>query len=193
MKILGIDPGSRITGYGCIEKTGNEIKLVAAGAIRTQAKPSATYPKGHLFQNKLLLIHNGINEIIEKHKPNIMVVEKVFFAKNPNSALVLGHTRGVLLLCAAKYGLELIEYSTKSVKSALTGIGSASKDDVSRMVSLFLKTHAFETNDVSDALALAVCHAHSSPTLAARGRVSSKNNSLAKALSHAINRKEGLV
>lgn len=164
MRILGIDPGSRLTGYGVvdlIQGAGQRrvIRHVTHGTLRL----SNTGGKSVIpLEHRLLLIHEGLCEIIQQHKPTVMAIERVFFAKNAVSALKLGQARGATILCGAIHGLEIVEYSPSEVKSALTGHGHADKDQVAKMVQLLLGNIPldFVTSDASDGLALAVCHAH---------------------------------
>lgn len=155
-RILGIDPGSRLCGYGCIDVIGNQLQHVAQGTLRLVGREQTP------FEQRLLLLYEGLNAVIQKFKPKIMVVEKVFFAKNVVSALKLGQARGVVLLCGAANSLEVYEYSPTEVKQAITGYGRASKEQISKMVQLLIGKREFETADASDALALSICHAHSS-------------------------------
>lgn len=154
MRILGVDPGSRLTGYGCVEISKNQIKHIGSGTIRL-VKASQVKP----FEKRLYDLYEGLSLTIEKFKPQVLVVEKIFFAKNVVSALKLGQARGVILLCGAKYDLELAEYNPTEVKSAIVGHGRASKDQVSKMVQIITGKREFATADASDALSLAICHA----------------------------------
>jgi crossover junction endodeoxyribonuclease RuvC len=159
MRILGIDPGSRLLGYGCVEKIGNRIHVVDHGTIRVFHKEYKNIPVDQTTPSRLREIHEELTKIIQLHRPSIMVVEKVFFAKNAVSALKLGQARGVVLLTGAMHDLELIEYSVTEVKNWITGHGRAEKEQVSKMLQLLLGQQDFATADASDALALAVAHA----------------------------------
>ena len=148
---MGIDPGSRITGYGVVLKgRGGSLTEVCHGIIRLT--PGAT------LANKLLEISEGLNAIIEEHKPDAVAIEDIFFAKNVRSAIVLGHARGVSMLSAASFGLDVFEYAPMKIKQAVTGYGNASKDQVQRMVKALLKSQEEATPDAADALATAICH-----------------------------------
>ena len=153
MRILGIDPGSQVTGYGVIESDGSQTALVAEGVIRTRSMKT--------FPEKLRLIHDGILEIVDAHSPQQMVVESLFYATNVKSALKLGHVRGVVLLAGVARGLPVHEYSPLEVKQAVVGYGRAEKEQVQRMVAVLLElARPPEPHDAADALAIAICHAH---------------------------------
>lgn len=159
MRILGIDPGSRLTGYGCIDFIGNQLRHVGHGTLKLAGTSGKqTVP----LEERLLSIHLGLNEVIREFKPKIMVVEKVFFAKNAVSALKLGQARGAVILTGMIHGLEIVEYSPTEVKQAVVGQGHADKDQVAKMVQLLIGKQEFGTSDASDGLALAICHAHAS-------------------------------
>jgi crossover junction endodeoxyribonuclease RuvC len=152
VKILGIDPGSRITGWGIVTATGWELKEVAHGAVRCGT--------GLALPERLQLIADGLDEVIRVHAPETVVVEQVFTAKNARSALVLGHARGVALLSAARAGLSFFEYTPMQVKSAVTGYGRADKKQVQAAVATQLVLKKIPTpQDAADALAVAICHA----------------------------------
>src|ERR1700745_1801581 len=161
MRILGVDPGSRLTGFGCIDLIGNQLRHVAHGTLRlASTSGKATVP----LEERLLLLYEGLTEVIAKHKPQIMVVEKVFFAKNAVSALKLGQARGAVVLTGRMYGLSIVEYSPTEVKQAVVGQGHADKDQVAKMVQLLIGKQEFETSDASAGLALAICHAYAART-----------------------------
>ena len=154
MKILGIDPGSRITGYGVIETRGNRLLHVDNGAIATISDAPLAL--------RLQAIHRGLEQVIASYRPDAMAVEQVFLAKNALSALKLGHARGVVLVCGVNAGLPVFEYSALQVKSAVVGYGRAAKGQVQQMVRALLNLPEIAQEDASDALAVAICHAHSS-------------------------------
>lgn len=148
MRVLGIDPGSTCTGYGVLEDDGGDPRMIASGVIRT--------PRGSLSV-RLNKIFDGLEEIISAHRPDAVAVEEVFHARNPKSALVLGHARGVALLAAGRAGVSVHEYSTRKVKQTVTGHGNADK----RQVHSILEAQLGELPDqldASDALAVALCH-----------------------------------
>ncbi|MBI5467620.1 MAG: crossover junction endodeoxyribonuclease RuvC [Deltaproteobacteria bacterium] len=152
MRILGIDPGSRFTGYGVVTKgVGGKLTEVTNGRIMLD--PDMPLPL------RLLKISEGINWVIRKFKPEAVAVESIFFAKNARSAIVLGHARGVVLMTSAAHGLKVFEYDPKTVKAALTGHGAASKEQMQRMIKLLLSAEA-DSSDAADALAVAICHIH---------------------------------
>jgi len=153
MKILGIDPGTRVTGFGLIEQQGNRLIHIDNGAIMTRsAEPLA---------NRLKTIHNRIDEIIHQYQPDVMAIEEIFFADNPQSALKLGHARGSAMLAGVNAGLTVHEYTALQVKSAVVGYGKAAKQQVQQMVRTLLKLPELAQEDASDALAVAICHANS--------------------------------
>ncbi|MBI2082795.1 MAG: crossover junction endodeoxyribonuclease RuvC [Deltaproteobacteria bacterium] len=154
MRVLGIDPGSTITGYGIVEKDGARFRHVDNGLVRVS--PSSPFAK------RLQDIFSRIRQIIRELKPDVMAIEEVFFAKNPMSALKLGESRGVALLAAAEHELKVYEYSTREVKQAITGYGQATKDQIQKMVRQLLNLPEVATEDASDALAVALCHLQSS-------------------------------
>ena len=154
MRVLGIDCGSRITGYGVIETDGSDCFFVRCGAIR--ANPNEP------LAGRLRSIHLGIIEIISECRPHAAAFESLFYATNVQSALKLGHVRGVSIVAAAEANLPVFEYSPLEVKSAVTGYGRAEKPQVQQMVRALLKLKtAPEPYDASDALAVAICHVHS--------------------------------
>lgn len=158
MRVIGIDPGSNITGYGVIESDGRRYELIECAGIRASSKAS--------FSERLLLISNKLQEVIERLTPQACAVEETFYAVNVKSALKLGHVRGVVLLAAARAGVELFEYSPLEIKSALVGYGRAEKEQVQEMVRVLLKMkEPPQPLDASDALAVAICHINSATTL----------------------------
>ena len=162
MRILGVDPGSRRTGYGCIETSGSRHRLIVCGAIAAPAQAA--------LPDKLMAVHDGLARLIAAHQPDVVAFEDLFYARNVRSALVLGHVRGVLMLAAAKAGVPAAEYSPAEVKQAVVGYGRADKQQVQQMVTLLLGMDAPPSPlDASDALAVAVCHAHSIGPTGERG------------------------
>ncbi len=158
MIIIGIDPGFAITGYGVLDYTGNKFRLIDVGVITTKA--------GLEFSERLLHIDNELGELISKYKPDAMAVEELFFNTNVKTAIKVGHGRGVALLAAAKAGIKVYEYTPLQVKQAVVGYGRATKEQVQQMVKVFLNLEKIpKPDDAADALAVAICHAHSSGTL----------------------------
>ncbi len=153
MRILGIDPGSRITGYGVIVKEGNRLVHVDNGAIFTDAAKD--------FPLRLQRIYRGLSEVIERDRPDVAALENIFFAKNVQSALKLGQARGAAIVAAVNAGLPVHEYSALQVKQAVVGHGKSAKIQVQQMLKVLLNLPEVAQEDASDALAVAVCHAHS--------------------------------
>lgn len=154
MIILGIDPGIAIVGWGVIEFSQNKMKPVAFGAITTPAHTPIT--------QRLHSIYNNLGVIINRYKPQAMAVEELFFNTNVKTAITVAHARGIVLLCAAQNGIPDFEYTPLQVKQALTGYGRADKAQMQNMVKIMLGLNAVpKPDDVADALAIAICHAHS--------------------------------
>jgi crossover junction endodeoxyribonuclease RuvC len=151
--ILGIDPGTLVTGYGVIELSGGTTRLVASGMVRNSS--------GRPMPERLKLIHESLVRIVRKYRPDQAAVETAFYGKNAQSALKLGQARGVAILAAVAGGVPLAEYSPREIKKAVVGNGNASKQQVQYMIrSLLGMTGAPAAYDVTDALAVAVCHGH---------------------------------
>ena len=152
MRVLGIDCGSQRTGYGVIDSDGSVHRMVAAGVIRTS--PKREFPK------RLLEIAEGLRSLVREYAPETAAVEEVFYAVNVKTLLKLSHVRGVALLIAAEAGMELAEYSPLEIKTSVVGYGRAEKSQVQMMVQSLLRLpRAVESEDASDALAVAICHA----------------------------------
>ena len=147
MKILGIDPGSRLMGFGVVSKAGTKLPAHAHGTLRFNTKVEA---------NERLVV----KELLETYKPDHVAIEKVFFAKNAVSSFKLGQARGVAILAVTERSIPLFEYSPNAVKQAIGGFGHADKEQVAKMVSRLVGVQAFESLDASDALAIAICHLH---------------------------------
>lgn len=155
MIILGIDPGIAILGFGIVKYEGNKFTTISYDAIKTESKIS--------MPQRLAIIHNGLSELIGTYKPDVVAVEELFFNKNVKTALTVGHARGVILLTAYEAGLGIYEYTPLQVKQAIVGYGRAEKQQVQQMVKVILNLNAVpKPDDVADALAVAICHAHSS-------------------------------
>lgn len=163
--ILGIDPGSRITGYGVVRDTGRSCEYVASGCIRTGSGSMA---------ERLQIVFRGVREVIETYGPVTMGVEQVFMARNPDSALKLGQARGVAIVAGIEAGLDVAEYTATQVKQAISGSGGANKEQVQLMVMHLLKLVQKPQIDASDALAVALCHAHHRQSLIPHGLVGAK-------------------
>jgi crossover junction endodeoxyribonuclease RuvC len=151
VRILGIDPGLTVTGFGVIEKRGTQLAYVTSGCIRTKA--------GEL-PARLKIILDGLDEVIEAHAPEEVAVEKVFVNVNPQSTLLLGQARGAAICAAVLHRLPVAEYTALQVKQAVVGQGHARKEQVQEMVMRLLKLSGYPGPDAADALACAICHAH---------------------------------
>jgi crossover junction endodeoxyribonuclease RuvC len=157
-RILGVDPGSSVTGYGVVERCGSRVRHVAHGTLRAE--------RGASLAERLAGIQAGLARAIHEHRPEIAVVERVFAGRSARSALVLGHARGVALATAAAAGLAVCEYTAPEIKLALVGSGAADKRQVQAMVERLLALDAAPALDAADALAAALCHAHRAPLAA---------------------------
>lgn len=149
IRVIGIDPGSRLTGYGVIEVEGQRLAYRASGCIRTA---SGTFP------GRLAEIYEGVCALIRDHQPDEVAIEEVFLARNPASALKLGQARGVAIAAAVAHGLPIHEYAARRVKQGLVGTGRASKAQVQHMVRVLLSLPGAPQADAADALAIAICH-----------------------------------
>ena len=155
MRIFGIDPGSDHTGYGCVDSDGSRHRLVVCGVLTAPARSG--------FPEKLLVIHDGLAALLARWRPECVAVESLFYARNVRSALRLGHARGVAVLAAVEAGLPILEYTPAEVKQAVVGYGRAEKHQVQEMIKLLLGLRSVPApHDVADALAVAVCHLHTS-------------------------------
>ena len=155
MRILGIDPGSLVTGYGLIEITANKASYIDSGCIRTG---------GGALPNRLKKIHAGVREIILHYKPQQMAIEEVFMHKSAGSALKLGQARAAAICAVFDDDIEVFEYAARQIKQALVGKGSADKEQVQHMVKILLKLQGTPQMDASDALGVALCHFHNNQT-----------------------------
>jgi len=156
--ILGIDPGSRITGYGVISSVGAAQTYVTSGCIKT-------VPKSELPQ-RLEEIYAGVSQIIEEFSPDEVAIERIFMAKSAESALKLGHARGVAMVAAVNQGLPIFEYEARKVKQAIVGTGAATKSQIQHMVQTLLTLPGQPQEDAADALAIALCHTQTQHNLA---------------------------
>lgn len=157
MIIVGIDPGYAITGYGVVEYTSNHFKTLDYGVISTKA--------GTPFELRLLTIFQEIEALIARYHPDVMAVEELFFARNTTTAIGTAQARGVIILSGAKAGIPVFEYTPMQVKLAVTGYGRADKNQVSSMIKILLHLDKSSKmiDDASDALAIAICQAHTGP------------------------------
>jgi crossover junction endodeoxyribonuclease RuvC len=148
--VLGIDPGTAVTGYGVVALEGRTTTLVECGVIRTTARDP--------LPTRLHEVHEGVRELIARHRPDTMAIEDVFFAKNVRTTVVLGHARGVILLAAQQAGLVIHEYPPAEIKKAITGRGAATKEQVQFMVARLLRLkHPPQPADAADGVAAALC------------------------------------
>lgn len=154
MIVMGVDPGFAITGYGILKYEGNKFSPIEYGAILTKV--------GESFSDRLLKIETQMNGIIEKFKPDAVSIEELFFNKNVKTAIMAAHGRGVAMVTAARYGIEVFEYTPLQVKQSVVGYGRADKMQVQQMVKAILNLPEIpKPDDVADALAIAICHCHS--------------------------------
>ena len=157
MKIVGIDPGYAIVGYGVVEYRNSAFTTLDYGAVLT--------PAGMPFQERLALIYDEITQLLDRHKPQAMAVEKLYFDNNKTTGIDVAQARGVILLSAQQHQTEVYEYTPVQVKQAVVGYGKAEKHQVMDMTRRLLKlTQMPKPDDTADALAIAVCHAHASPS-----------------------------
>ncbi len=161
MRVLGIDPGSRITGYGIVERQGNRLVHIDNGAIFTDTSPD--------FAGRLKRIFDGLSEVIAQYHPEQVAVENIFFSTNVQSALKLGQARGAAIVAAVHAGLPVAEYTALQVKQAVVGQGRAEKGQVQQMLKALLGLPEIAQADASDALAVAVCHINSHDLLTKAG------------------------
>ncbi|MBF0140149.1 MAG: crossover junction endodeoxyribonuclease RuvC [Magnetococcales bacterium] len=157
MRVLGIDPGIAVTGWGVVESLGGKYRAVAHGCIRTN--PDAGLPA------RLGEIVTGVNLVIAKYQPQLAAVEEIFVAQNPSSALKLGHARGAAIAAISLGGMDIFEYTALQVKKAVVGYGRAEKHQVQEMVKMLLAMSKPAPADAADALAAAVCHLNQAPLL----------------------------
>ncbi len=154
MIVMGIDPGTAMCGYGLVSREGSVVRMVDYGCIQT----SSAQP----LPERLLLIHQAVSDLLGEHRPAWIGVERLFFNKNVQTAFAVGQARGVILLAAAQHGVPVLEFGPHEVKMAVTGYGRAQKDQVQRMVQAVLgMTVLPRPDDAADALAVAICAAHS--------------------------------
>jgi len=154
MRVLGIDPGSRRTGWGVVQLEGTRFRYIGAGTIAV--------PEKLPLAKRLRIIHEELGRVVSTHRPEVVAVEEIFFAKYPNAALKLGHARGVALLVAAEAELEVHEYPPAIVKRTVVGRGGADKAQMSRLITAILTLEAPPGEDAADALAVAITHAQAS-------------------------------
>ncbi len=158
-RILGIDPGLRITGFGVVEKSGNKLSYITSGCIKSDSASDLPARLGTIF--------SGLTELLALHQPDQVAIEKVFVNVNPQSTLLLGQARGAAICAAVAAGLPVAEYTALQVKQAVVGNGHAAKEQVQHMVKRLLALSGEPSSDAADALACAICHAHGGQGLGA--------------------------
>lgn len=160
IRIIGIDPGLRRTGWGVIDSHGNSLRFVASGTVRSDDKaPLAA---------RLCQLHDGLAEVLHQAMPDEAAVEQTFVNKDATATLKLGQARGIAMLVPARAGLVVAEYAPNAVKKAVIGVGHGEKKQIHMMVKVLMPKAVFETDDAADALAIAICHAHHRPSVAYR-------------------------
>jgi crossover junction endodeoxyribonuclease RuvC len=159
MRILGIDPGTAIMGWGVIDADGGDVEMVSYGVLTTPAKTP--------LPQRLELLYNGLAHVLAAYRPDAGAVEELFFSKNVTTALAVGHARGVAMLALQQAGVRIFEYKPMAVKQAVVGYGHADKQQMQHLVQMTLNLdHLPQPDDAADALAIAICHAYSAPLLA---------------------------
>jgi crossover junction endodeoxyribonuclease RuvC len=159
--VLGLDPGTATLGFAVVAEIGGRLKLIEAGVIRTTPRQD--------LGARLQAIHRGIADVVGRHGPTELAIEKLFFGRNATSAVAVGQARGVAILAAAERGLPVTEYTPAEIKQSVAAYGGARKDQVQEMVRVILRLpHALHPDDAADAAAVAICHAHGR---AARARI----------------------
>lgn len=153
IRIVGIDPGLRNTGWGVIDTLGSSLSFVASGTLRSDPRAS--------LADRLCQIHDSLNQILDEHAPDEAAVEQTFVNKDAAATLKLGQARGIALLVPARAGLIVAEYAPNQVKKTVIGVGHGDKNQIKLMVGMLLPKAEFDSEDAADALAIAICHAHS--------------------------------
>ena len=160
IRIIGIDPGLRRTGWGVVETLGNSLRFIAAGTVRSD-------DKGELA-SRLCQLHDGLTEVLRLQAPHEAAVEQTFVNKDAAATLKLGQARGIAMLVPALAGLAVAEYAPNAVKKAVIGVGHGEKRQIHMMVRVLMPKATFDTDDAADALAIAICHAHHRQSVASR-------------------------
>ncbi|SDZ15864.1 Holliday junction endonuclease RuvC [Proteiniborus ethanoligenes] len=154
MIIFGVDPGIAIVGYGVLEYKGNKFNVIDYGAIQTSNE--------YTFPERLKIVYDELTELLDKYKPDALAIEELFFNKNAKTAIIIGQARGAQILAAVNKGIEVYEYTPLQVKQGVVGYGRADKRQIQEMVKILLNLEKIpKPDDVADALAVAICHAHS--------------------------------
>lgn len=152
IRIIGIDPGLRRTGWGVVESLGNSLRFVASGTVRSDDKAD--------LASRLCQLHDGLADILHAHTPHEAAVEQTFVNKDAAATLKLGQARGIAMLVPARAGLRVAEYAPNAVKKAVIGVGHGDKKQIQLMVKVLMPKATFDTDDAADALAIAICHSH---------------------------------
>jgi len=165
LRVLGIDPGTLVTGCGVIDGERGRLVYICDGGIATNKVQSSKFKiqnskNPSVLPGRLAIIFDSLQQLIRDYRPDVVAVEDIFHSRNARSAMMLGHARGVALLCASQFGLGVFEYTPMEVKKAVVGYGRATKEQVQRMVKTLLKMPTLPAPDASDALAVAICHIH---------------------------------
>jgi crossover junction endodeoxyribonuclease RuvC len=160
IRIIGIDPGLRRTGWGIVESLGNSLRFVAAGTVRSDDKAA--------LAARLCQLHDGLAEVLHRAMPHEAAVEQTFVNKDASATLKLGQARGIAMLAPAMKGLRVAEYTPNLIKKTVVGAGHADKRQIQMMVGMLLPKAKFDTDDAADALAIAICHAHHRQSMAYR-------------------------
>ncbi|MBZ9820694.1 crossover junction endodeoxyribonuclease RuvC [Mesorhizobium sp. CA4] len=160
IRIIGIDPGLRRTGWGIIDSVGNSLRFIASGTVRSDEKES--------LATRLCQLHDGLAEVLHQAMPHEAAVEQTFVNKDATATLKLGQARGIAMLVPARAGLVVAEYAPNAVKKAVIGVGHGEKKQIHMMVKVLMPKAIFDTDDAADALAIAICHAHHRPSAAYR-------------------------
>ncbi|GAB4360139.1 MAG: crossover junction endodeoxyribonuclease RuvC [Oricola sp.] len=163
IRIIGIDPGLRRTGWGIVESLGNGLRFVGSGTIRSDA--------GADLASRLCQLHDGLAEILHAHMPDEAAVEQTFVNKDAAATLKLGQARGIAMLVPARAGVPVAEYAPNAVKKAVIGVGHGDKKQIHMMVKVLMPKAVFDTDDAADALAIAICHSHHRASAAHRARL----------------------
>ena len=152
IRIIGIDPGLRRTGWGVVEAAGNTLRFIGAGTVRSNDKAD--------LASRLCELHDGLTEVVHVYMPEEAAVEQTFVNKDAAATLKLGQARGIALLVPARAGLRVAEYAPNAVKKTVIGVGHGDKKQIHMMVKVLMPRAVFDTDDAADALAIAICHAH---------------------------------
>ncbi|SIQ38068.1 Holliday junction endonuclease RuvC [Rhizobium sp. RU20A] len=160
IRIIGIDPGLRRTGWGVIETLGNSLRFVASGTVTSDGEMD--------LASRLCQLHDGLAEIVHSYQPDEAAVEQTFVNKDATATLKLGQARGIAMLVPARAGLKVAEYAPNAVKKAVIGVGHGEKQQIHLMLKVLMPKAIFKGNDAADALAIAICHAHNRQGMASR-------------------------